>query len=432
MRPCQNNPENSYTEKKVKHKPSGYAWCSICSFDDTKNKRYFYRGKDCIEKFCKDLKELGTEMINFKKKEMIPLTNKEIKSYEKQKVCYICEKKFCDDKNKKSEYDLYHKEIIVSILENLRYNVSKKIPIVFHNGSTYDYHFVIKKLAEEFKGEFECLGENTEKYITFSVPLKKENGKITITYKLKFIDSYRFMSTSISNLVENLSRIYDKECKKCMERQKIRLNPEFIGFKNGRLNYKRKECKKSNTKSTNESIKNFPALHKFCNGDLNKFFLLLRKGVYPYEYIDSCKKFNENTIPPKEAFYSELNLEGISDADYEHVKKVWEAFEIKNLGEYHDLYVQCDTLLLADVFENFRDKCIEIYGLDPAYFLSEPGLAWQACLKNTKVELELLTDIDMLLMTEKVIRRKICQSIHRYAKANNKYTNNPEKLLKNS
>ena len=98
---CQNNPKNSYTEKKGKHKPSGYAWCSICSFNDTKNKRYFYRGKDCIEKFCKDLKELGTEMINFKKKEMIPLTNKEIKSYEKQKVCYICEKKFFDDKNKK-------------------------------------------------------------------------------------------------------------------------------------------------------------------------------------------------------------------------------------------------------------------------------------------------------------------------------------------
>ena len=98
---CQNNPKNSYTEKKAKHKPSGYAWCSICSFDDTKNKHCFYRGKDCIEKFCKDLKEVGTKMINFKKKEMIPLTNTEIKSYEKQKACYICEKKFCDDKNKK-------------------------------------------------------------------------------------------------------------------------------------------------------------------------------------------------------------------------------------------------------------------------------------------------------------------------------------------
>ena len=136
-----------------------------------------------------------------------------------------------------------------------------------------------------------------------------------------------------------------------------------------------------------------------------RFFLLLRKGIYPYEHMDSWKKFNENTMPPKEAFYSKLNLEGISDADYEHVKKVLEAFEIKNLGEYHDLYVHFDTLLLVDDFENFRDKCIEIYELDPAHFLSAPGLAWQTCLKKTKVGLELLTNIDMLLMIEKGIRR---------------------------
>ena len=125
---------------------------------------------------------------------------------------------------------------------------------------------------------------------------------------------------------------------------------------------------------------------------------MLRKGIYPYEYIDSWKKFNGNTIPPKEAFYSKLNLEGISNADYEHVKKVWEAFEIRNCSEYHDLYVQCDTLLLADVYENFRDNCIEIYELDPALFLSASELAWQAYLKKAKVELELLTNIDMLLM----------------------------------
>ena len=130
---------------------------------------------------------------------------------------------------------------------NLRYKVPKEIPVVFHNGSTYDYHFIIKQLAEEFEGEFKCLGENTEKYITFSVPLKKENGKITITYKLKFIDSYRFMSNSLSNL---LLSIYDKECKKFMERKKIRLNYEFIGLKNGRLNYKCKECTTSYTNHT--------------------------------------------------------------------------------------------------------------------------------------------------------------------------------------
>ena len=129
------------------------------------------------------------------------------------------------------------------------------------------------------------------------------------------------MSTSLSNLVDRLSGVYDEECKKCIERKKIRLNCEFIGFKNGRLNYKCKECK-SYTKIANESIKNFPTLYKFRNSDLNNFFLLLRKGIYPYEYIDSWERFDENTTPPKEAFYSELNLENITDKDYEHIKKV--------------------------------------------------------------------------------------------------------------
>ena len=166
----QNNPENSYTKKKVKHKPSGYAWCSICSFDDTKNGRYFYRRKYCIEQFCRDLKELGTEIITFEEKEMIPLTNREIKSYGKEKVCHICKEKFCNNKNKSQNHCHYtgkfrgaaHGEC------NLRYKVPKEIPVVFHNGSTYDYHFIIKKLVEEFEGEFECLGENRKIYYFFS------------------------------------------------------------------------------------------------------------------------------------------------------------------------------------------------------------------------------------------------------------------------
>ena len=159
---------------------------------------------------------------------------------------------------------------------------------------------------------------------------------------------------------------------------------------------------------------------------------MLRKVVYPYEYIDSWEKFNETSILPKEAYYSKLNEEVISDADYAHVQKVWDVLEIKKQVENHDLYVLSDTLLLADVFENFRDKCIEIYGLDPAHFLSAPGLAWQACLKKTKVELELLTNIDMLLMVEKGIRGGICQAIHRYAKANNKYMNDYDKSIESS
>ena len=137
--------------------------------------------------------------------------------------------------------------------------------------------------------------------------------------------------------------------------------------------------------------------------------------------MDSSEKFDETTLPPKEAFYSNLNLKYIRDEDYAHAQKVCDVFEIKNLGEYHDLYVQSDTLLLADIFENFRNKCLEIYGLDPVYFVSAPELAWQACLKKTEVKLELLTDYNIILMVEKGIRSGICQAVHRYAKANNKY-----------
>ena len=157
--------------------------------------------------------------------------------------------------------------------------------------------------------------------------------------------------------------------------------------------------------------------------------MLLRKGVYPYEDMDNWEKFDETTLPPKEAFYSNLNLEDISDEDYTHAQKVWDVFEINNIGDYHDLYVKSDTLLLADVYENFRNMCLDIYGLDPVYFVSAPGLAWQACLKQTEVKLELLTDYDVILMIEKGIRGVICQAKHRYAKANNKYMKNYDKNI---
>ena len=267
---------------------------------------------------------------------------------------------------------------------NLRYKIPKEIPVLFHNGSTYDYHFIIKELVKEFDGNFECLGETTEKYITFSVPIKKkiENKDIEITYKVKFIDSY--------------SEQYYKK------------------------------------KSNKELIKRFKSTHEFCNKDLNKCILLLRKGVYPYEYMDNWERFNETLLPSKESFYSNLNIENIDDIDYRHGNNVFKRFKLKNLGEYHDLYVQSDTLLLADVFENFRNKCLEVYELDPAHFLSLPGLAWQACLKKTNVKLELLADYDMLLMVEEGIRGGICHSIHRYAKANDKYLNSYDESKESS
>ena len=137
--------------------------------------------------------------------------------------------------------------------------------------------------------------------------------------------------------------------------------------------------------------------------------------------MDSWKRFDETLLPNKEDFYSSVNMDDITDVDYKHVKRVFKNFNNKNIGDYYDLYVRSDRLLLADVFENFRNKCIEIYELEPVHFLSAPGLTWQACLKKTEIKLELLTYVDMLLMVEKGIRGGICHAIHRYAKANNKY-----------
>ena len=135
-------------------------------------------------------------------------------------------------------------------------------------------------------------------------------------------------------------------------------------------------------------------------------------------------KIYETSSPNKESFYRSLNMENIDDIDYRHGNNVFKRFKLKNLGEYHDLYVQSDTLLLADVFENFRNTCIKVYELDPAHFLSFPGLTWQACLKKSNIKLELLTDYEMLLMVEEGIRGGICHSIHRHARANNKYMKN--------
>ena len=141
--------------------------------------------------------------------------------------------------------------------------------------------------------------------------------------------------------------------------------------------------------------------------------------------MDSWERFDEEVLPDKEAC-SSVNIEDITDIDYRHSRRIYKEFNNKNLGDYHDLYVQDDTLL-ADVFGNFRNKCIDIYELNPAHFLSATGLSWQACLKKTKVKLELLTDIDMLIMVEKGIRGGIYHAIHRYAKANNKYIKNYDK-----
>ena len=247
---------------------------------------------------------------------------------------------------------------------NLNNKIPKKIPVKIHNGSKYDYHFIIKELAGGIKVEFECLGENTEKYSSFSVPIKEEhdNNK-TITYKTKFVDTCRFMPSKLSDLVDNLSEINDKDCKTCIERKNIKSECEFIGLKNNRLNYRCKKCNGTSDKLVNELIERFPNTYQFCDGNLNKFVLLLRKGAYPYEYVDSWERLNETSLPPKKDFYSELILEHISDKDYLHAQKVWDVFEVKNLGEYHvcmfKLIYFCLQIFLKNLETNAL-KCMDL------------------------------------------------------------------------
>ena len=248
---CINNPNESSTTKINKYTPSGYSIFTHRSFDESKNKLNYYRGDDCMKKFCKDLRTHATKIINYEKKKMIPLTTKAEIYHNEQKICYICKKEF-DNSDKKNykvrdhcHYTGRYRGTGHNIC-NLRYKVPKEIPIVFHNGSTYDSHFIIKELVKEFEGNFECLGENTENYITFSVPLKKkiENKNIEITYKIKFIDSYRFMSSWLSKLVDNLSEgIHNNkcvDCNSCLDYIKIKNEKLLLKCFNCNTYYKKK------------------------------------------------------------------------------------------------------------------------------------------------------------------------------------------------
>ena len=235
------------------------------------------------------------------------------------------------------------------------------------------------------------------------------------------------MNRSLSDLVDDLSEINKQECIICKERKNESIDCKHIGYASNRVIYKCDECKNRSYKPIAPLIETFPSTYQFCDGDNNKFVLLLRKGVYPYDYTNDWDKFKETQLPLMKDFHNTLNQTDITKEDYEHAQKVWNTFNIKNLGEYHDLYVQSDTLLLADIFENFRETCQRIYKLDPTHFLSALRLAWQACLKMTKVKLEFLTDENMLLIVEEGIRGGICKAIHGYESAKNKYMKNYNK-----
>ena len=217
----------------------------------------------------------------------------------------------------------------------------------------------------------------------------------------------------MGNLPEGIHKIKCKDCGCYFKYESI---------KNNLIKYKCLSCNKNYSEILNEELKKkFKSTFAFSNNDIKKFMLLLRKGVCLYDYVNGRERFNEIALIENEKFCNNWNMEDITDVDYVHANRVYKDFETKNLGEYHDFYLKSNVLLLADVFKNFRTMCLEIYELDQAKLISAPGLAWQAALKKTQVKLDLMTDIDMLLMIEEGIRGGICNSIHWYAKVNNKY-----------
>ena len=387
---CEPNPDKSFTKTYQKHEPSGFCiYLKTLDGLNTNFKPIVYTKKtpneDVSKTFIDQVIKLTHKIYQdyYKKPKPLNLTEKEEKEFQLATICHICEE------------DLLRNEKTGKILNvrdhchftgkyrgaahnecNLSCRKPMILPVIFHNLQGYDAHLFIKKLGK-VPGDLFSIPTTEKKYITFSkftevdqYYSKKQEKVLFKKFEIRFIDSFKFMSSSIANLVENLSP---------------------------------------------SDFKNIVGVIKHNTS------LLRRKGVYPYDYVNSIKRLKETKLPPKEEFYSKLDEEEISDEDYQHALNVWNSFDCQTIQDYHDLYLKSDVLLLADVFENFRKVCLEHYKLDPCHYYTAPGLAWESCLKLTKQELQLLTDYDKLMMFEQRIRGGMTHISKRYAEANNKY-----------
>ena len=379
---CRQNNDSSYTEAYQKHTDCGYGYKVVCCYDDKYTKPInIYRGEKAVNKFMEKMLEEVKYCKNIMKKEFnkpLKMTDNDELCFRLEEKCHICNKKYTDKDIRVRDHchitGKYRGSAHQDCNLKLRVNPEEiKIPVIFHNLRGYDSHFIMQEIGaivkkhtyENNKGEekqmiINAIPNNMEKYMAFM-----------LGNHLTFIDSFQFMSSSLDKLVSNLPK--------------------------GSLKY------------TSQKFKG------------EKLDLMARKGVYPYDYMSCFEKFDEAQLPTKEDFYSIMNNEHITNKDYKHAQNVWKTFKLKTMGEYHDLYLKSDILLLVDVFENFRKTCLEFYKLDPCHYFTSPGLSWDSMLKMTDIKLELMVDIDMFQFIEKGMRGGISYIVNRYGKANNVY-----------
>ena len=378
---CRPNNNKSFTEAYQKHTDCGFGYKVVCCYDDKYTQPMkIYRGEKAVYTFLEYMLDEVKYCKRIIKKEFnkpLNMTKENEEEFQKADECHICNKKYSDKDIRVRDHchitGKYRGSAHQECNLQLKLNPEKvKIPVIFHNLRGYDSHFIMQEIGAIVKDyeytnkdgkkcqmNINAIPNNMEKYMAFM-----------LGNHLTFLDSFQFMSSSLEKLVGNLPK---------------------------------------------ESLKYTSKMFKGT-----KFDLMIRKGVYPYDYMDSFDKFN-SPLPKKEEFYSILNNEHISDENYKHAQNVWNTFNLKNMGEYHDLYLQSDILLLTDVFENFRKTCLEYYKLDPCHYFTSPGLSWDAMLKMTDIKLELMTDVDMFQFIEKGLRGGISYIANRYGKANNKY-----------
>ncbi|XP_072018408.1 uncharacterized protein [Amphiura filiformis] len=421
------------TTKYQKHEPSGFCYYIKC-FDDSvyshESVRYTKQSEteDVSRVFVnmleKDVKKIYDRFYNRKNNpyilaENMIISHEERKLYKKSKRCHICKKPLTKkDKTVRDHCHFTGKFRGAAHNRcNLAYRMPSFFPVFFHNLAGYDSHLFIKNLGKT-KGKIDCIPNNEERFISFS-------KKIPVNSFVPYRKLIKAKPNEVCHICEEPLKPKDKVVadvsypkkeplgpahQKCIEPVEVKHEIRFLdSFK----------FLSAGLGTLVKNLSDFPEMTKFFKDE--KLQLLLRKGVYPYDYVDSLEKLRETGLPPKEAFYSKLNDEELSDEDYQHAQKVWNTFGMKTMKEYHDLYLKTDVLLLADVFENFRKTSLKNYELDPCWYYTAPGLSYDAMLKTTGVRPELLTDYDKTLFFEKNKKGGVSSIPTRYAKANNKY-----------